>query len=109
MLAIESMIEILVSEKVDLVYENLRKLIVEESKSKLSKDQLIEGLDYTKLTLEKLWNLLDYPYFHDRIIEMIVNLSKVFPSFFTEVVIHQFQHMQEAAIRRFAVFWKLSA
>lgn len=32
------MIEILVSEKVDPVYENLRKLIIDESKSKLLKN-----------------------------------------------------------------------
>jgi len=38
LIAIESMIEILVSEKVDPVYENLRKLIIDESKSKLLKN-----------------------------------------------------------------------
>ncbi|CAK55597.1 unnamed protein product (macronuclear) [Paramecium tetraurelia] len=109
LLAIQSMIEILISEKVDIIYENLKKLIIEESRTKMLKNQIVEGQDYTKLTLEKLWNLLDYPFFHERIIEMIVNLSKVFPTFFTEVVIHQFKNMQEAAIRRFALFWKLSA
>jgi len=56
---------------------------------------------------------LDYQYFHDRIINLIVSLSKVFPSLFTEVVVSSFSlHSlieREAAIRRFAVFWKLTA
>lgn len=40
---------------------------------------------------------------------MIVNLSKIFPHFFTEVVAQSFSsNEKEAAIRRFAVFWKLT-
>lgn len=32
------MIEILISEKVDIIYENLKKLIVEESRTKMLKN-----------------------------------------------------------------------
>lgn len=44
---------------------------------------------------------------------MIVNLSRVFPTYFSDVVASQFNSQQvgekEAAIRRFAVFWKLTS
>lgn len=43
LIAIESMIDILISEKIDQIYENLKKLIIEQSRSKLMKNQLIEG------------------------------------------------------------------
>jgi hypothetical protein len=113
LLAIESMIELLISEKLDPIYAQFKQLVVEESRSKISKNQLIQGFDYTRLTLEKLWSLLDYQVFHDRIIDMIVNLSKVFPQLFTDVVAGSFSSNyvaeKENAIRRFAVFWKLTS
>jgi hypothetical protein len=36
-------------------------MIIEESKARMDKDQVVQGLDYRKVTLEKLWSLLDYP------------------------------------------------
>lgn len=114
LVAIESMISILISEKVDPVYERLKTLIVEESRAKFSKknETIVGGNDYTKVTLEKLWSLLDFQHFHDKIIDLIVNFSNYFPQFFKEVVSGSFQVFsiteKEAAIRRFAVFWRLT-
>jgi len=108
------MISILISEKVDPVYEKLKTLIIDESRAKFSKqnETIVGGNDYTKVTLEKLWSLLDFQHFHDKIIDLIVNFSNYFPQFFKEVVISSFQvHSiteKEAAIRRFAVFWRLT-
>lgn len=41
LLAIENMIEILVSEKLDPIYQSFKNLIVEESRSKIHKNQMI--------------------------------------------------------------------
>jgi len=55
------MIEIMISEKIDPVYEQLKILIIDEAKLKYSrKNEIVAGNDYTKLTLEKLWSLLDF-------------------------------------------------
>lgn len=55
------MIEIMISEKIDPIYEQLKILIIEEAKLKYTKkNELVTGNDYTKLTLEKLWSLLDF-------------------------------------------------
>lgn len=79
LIAIESMIEIMISERIDPIYEQLKVLIIDEAKLKYSrnnKTEIIAGNDYTKLTLEKLWSLLDFQHFYDRIIDLIINFSK---------------------------------
>lgn len=60
LLAIECMIEVLVSERIDPIYMNLKNLIMEEARTRVMQKQMVQGFDYTKLTLENLWNLLDY-------------------------------------------------
>jgi len=75
------MIDIFIGENVDVVYENLKQLIIDEKQKKFQNNQLLYGFDYTKLTLEKLWSLLDYQYFHERIIELIINFSTFFPNY----------------------------
>lgn len=71
------MIEIMISEKIDPIYEQLKILIIDEAKLKYSKkNELVAGNDYTKLTLEKLWSLLDFQHFYDRIIDLIIYFSK---------------------------------
>ncbi|EGR30936.1 n-terminal domain protein [Ichthyophthirius multifiliis] len=114
LIAIESMIEILISEKIDPIYEQLKNLILEEAKqSKNSYKNLLIQNNYTKLTLEKLWSLLDFQHFYDKIIDLIVNFSLYFPHHFKEVVVNSFQTVQitqkESSIRRFATFWRLTA
>jgi hypothetical protein len=54
------MIEVLVSERIDPIYMNLKNLIMEEARTRVMQKQMVQGFDYTKLTLENLWNLLDY-------------------------------------------------
>ena len=115
LIAIESMIEILISEKIDPIYEQLKTMIVEEAQTKYQtkQNQIIQGNNYTKLTLEKLWSLLDFQHFYDIFIDLIVNFSRYFPHYFKEVVINSFSSPiiteKEASIRRFAVFWRLTA
>ncbi|KRX02740.1 Armadillo-type fold [Pseudocohnilembus persalinus] len=112
LIAIEAMIEILISEKKDKIYEILKQLILEESHAVQQKDTLISGSDYTKVTLEKLWSLLDFSFYHEQIIDLILNFSQFFPQFFKEVVINSFTILsiaeQQLAMRRFASFWKLT-
>jgi len=60
LIAIEGMIEVLVNARTNPVYEQLKNLIVEESKAKINeRNELIHGNEYTRIALEKLWSLLD--------------------------------------------------
>jgi hypothetical protein len=53
LIAIETMIAIMLSEHSEPVYEVLKTLILEESRD----------ADYARLTLEKLWTLVDHQQF----------------------------------------------
>ena len=50
------MLELLVSDRNDPIFKSFRKLINNEAKRN-------PNLDYIRLTMDKLWNLLDIHYF----------------------------------------------
>ncbi len=103
--AIHGLIDILTSRHPSTSMHSLKQL-VQQSNSK--------NKEYTKLALEKLWSLLDYPHIHSKIIDLIVSFSSCFPNFFTQTITESFRETsevseKEASIRRFAHFWKLTA
>ena len=106
-IAIESFIEILISESIDPIYCSLKSLIITETKLKSVKFK-----DYTKSTIFKLWTLLDFHYYQNKIIELILPFQSLFPNFFAEVVSEAFATPsiaeKELNIRRFATFWRIT-
>lgn len=112
-IAIECLIELLISDDLDPVYSSLKHLIISDSKIKLNiKNTSISGLEFTKETIRKLWSLLDIHYYQNKIIELIMPFQKYFPLIFAEVIADSFSIQtiteKESAIRRFATFWKLT-
>ena len=77
LIAIENIIGVLESNP------QVKNQLVEDFKSK-------KNFDLIKQTLERLWQLFDYTQHHEKVIELLVNLSSLFPFFFTEVVSLQF-------------------
>lgn len=113
MMAIESLIELLISDDLDPVYSSLKHLIISDSKIRLlQKGPTVSGIEFTKDTIKKLWSLLDIHYYQNKIIELIMPFQRYFPSIFSEVIADSFQIQtiteKENAIRRFATFWKLT-
>ena len=82
--AIEAMIKCLMYESRHPIYGRFKILILEDKNKKSSSD-------YQHLALQKLWNLLDYPHMHTKIIDLIVAFSKFFPNEFTETVKRSFE------------------
>ena len=74
--AIEAMIKCLMLEDKHPIYAQFKKFTLEDKNMK-------SGNDYQQLALQKLWNLLDYPHMHSKIIDLIVAFSKYFPNDFT--------------------------
>jgi hypothetical protein len=114
-IAVETSIAILTSEEVDPIYSDLKNLIINmpRNSSALQAVQVFRnGADYTKVTFERLWCLLDYHYYQNKIVELIISFQKSFPKVFAEVVASSFQlHSvteKEFVIRRFATFWRLT-
>jgi hypothetical protein len=81
--AIDSLIRCLLLSEQHPVYMQCKVLIVGD-KNKNS------GIDYQSLALQKLWDLLDYPHMHSKIIDLIVGFSQFFPYDFTETVKRSF-------------------
>ena len=81
--AIEAMIKCLMYETRHPIYSSFKAFIIEDKNKK-------SGNNYQHLALQKLWNLLDYPHMHSKIIDLIVAFSKYFPYEFTETVKQSF-------------------
>ncbi len=77
--AIDAIIQCLLYENKHPIYSSFKEILLMEKSKKV-------GIDYQKLALEKLWALLDYPYMHSKIIDLIVAYSKYFPFEFSETV-----------------------
>lgn len=63
-----------------LMYEDKHPIYAQFKKFALEDKNLSSGNDYQQLALQKLWNLLDYPHMHSKIIDLIVAFSKYFPN-----------------------------
>ena len=89
---------------VDPIYRVLKERVIDESRVKKN--------NYVFLTLQKLWELLSYPHYHNKVVPFILKLSKEFPKLLSDVISQSFasytQHNQELVITKFAVFWRLS-
>ena len=105
-IGINTMLEILVSDGDDVIFKSFRKLIANEARQN-------PNLDYVRLTMEKLWNLLDIHYFQNKVTELILKFQNYYPNIFADTISSSFQvpsiTEKESAIRRFASFWKLSS
>lgn len=122
--AIQTLIKIMVKADKDVIYARLCALIIEEAKPKgvqssgsgqqLAVSQGASGKsdDFIAVALQRLWLMLDYQHFHQKIVDLIINLCKFFPLNLQEVVVNSFNtdsiSDKELAIRRFAIFWKLT-
>lgn len=73
------------------MFEDKHPLYAQFKKFALNVKNQSTGNDYQQLALQKLWNLLDYPHMHSKIIDLIVAFSKYFPNEFTETVKRSFQ------------------
>ena len=105
-IGINTMLEVLVSERDDPIFKSFRKLITNEARRN-------PNLNYIRLTMEKLWNLLDIHYFQNKVTELILKFQNYYSDIFADTISSSFQvpsiTEKESAIRRFASFWKLSS
>ena len=105
-IGINTMLELLVSDRDDPIFKIFRKLINNEAKRN-------PNLDYIRLTMEKLWSLLDIHYFQNKVTELILKFQNYYSDIFADTISSSFQvpsiTEKESAIRRFASFWKLSS
>jgi len=105
-IGIKTIQSLLISKSKKPIYETIRNLItLEGSKNKTN--------DIVRRTTEKLWGLLDVHYIQNTVSDLLVTFQAHFPKIFADTVSNSF-HVpsiteKEAAIRRFASFWKLSS
>ena len=110
-IAIETIIDILnfsKDESPENIYRELKNLIIEDSSIKRESHEF----DYVKAIIEKLWTFLDYNAYQKKIVELILDFQRYFKEIFKEVTFQSLKLPsildQEFAIRRFAVYWKLT-
>ena len=112
MIIVQTIIDILVEESKKPAFLELKTLILAETHATVNeRGEIIHGANYAKLSYEKLWSLLDYNFYQNQIIDLVVKFHPKYPTTLSEVILNSLRNRsvsaQEFAIRRFATFWKL--
>ena len=104
-IGVKTIQSLLVSKSKRPIYDSIKSLITSEGGRN-------KANDIVRRTMEKLWGLLDIHYIQNTVSDLLVTFQNHFPKVFADTVSNSF-HVpsiteKEAAIRRFASFWKMS-
>ena len=110
MIAIETIIDILNHSKDDSqpIFKQFNKLIISEPENR----KLHLGTDYVNIIIGKLWAFLDFNAYQKKIVELVLDFQEYFEQIFKDATYESLSKGslldKEAAIRRFAAYWKLT-